>query len=317
MKKFFTVMAPILIMIGVAAICIFIYMFFTNKLPKFQQGQTLQQNLPNLVSDVVLTEDELPVLDATTIVQPLMTGIVRNFTENDNIKIDYSEDDEAYKKILSGETDILLANYPSSEILELASSMGIEIEITPVAKEALVFLVNSDNPINDLKVSDIQKIYSGQVSNWSQINGEDMKINAFQNPEGTVVQSEMVNSVMKNLKMITAPNDVFYNKDFGEVSDLTAMYPNESDSIGYTFYSIAKLFYDTDETKIVNKVKMLSINGIEANYDTIHEEKYPIITNYYLIKNKNNTSEKVQIFMDAILSDRGKNAVKEAGYIDN
>lgn len=317
MKKFFTVMAPILIMIGVAAICIFIYMFFTNKLPKFQQGQTVQQNLPNLVSDVVLAEDELPVLDATTIVQPLMTGIVRNFTENDNIKIDYSEDDEAYKKILSGETDILLANYPSPEILELASSMGIEIEITPVAKEALVFLVNSDNPVDDLKVSDIQKIYSGQVSNWSQINGEDMKINAFQNPEGTVVQSEMVNSVMKNLKMITAPNDVFYNKDFGEVSDLTAMYPNESDSIGYTFYSIAKLFYDTDETKIVNKVKMLSINGIEANYDTIHEEKYPIITNYYLIKNKNNTSEKVQIFMDAILSDRGKNAVKEAGYIDN
>ena len=91
MKKFFTVMAPILIMIGVAAICILIYMFFTNKLPKFQQGQTLQQNLPNLVSDVVLTEDELPVLDATTIVQPLMTGIVRNFTENDNIKIEKNE----------------------------------------------------------------------------------------------------------------------------------------------------------------------------------------------------------------------------------
>lgn len=320
MKKFLTVMTPIFFMIFVAAVCIGIYMFFTNKIPNFKDTKSnteLQQNLPNLTSDIILSEEELPVLDATTIVRPLMSEIVKDFTKDQNVKINYSEDDEAYKNLLNGETDILLANYPNADVLALASSMGVELEVIPIAKEALVFLVNSNNSVNTLKVSDIQKIYSGQISNWSQLGGENLNINAFQNPEGTNIQTDMISYVMKNLQMITAPKDVFYDKQYGQINDLIAKYDNSNNSIGYMYYSVAKILYDIDEEKTVNKVKLLSINDIEPNYETIHNEKYPILTNYYIIKNKNNNSERVQIFMNAILSERGKNAVKEAGYIDN
>ena len=51
--------------------------------------------------------------------------------------------------------------------------------------------------------------------------------------------------------------------------------------------------------------------------DTIKNNDYPIISNYYVIKNKKNQSESLNIFTDAVMSDRGKNVIKEAGYIEN
>ena len=59
------------------------------------------------------------------------------------------------------------------------------------------------------------------------------------------------------------------------------------------------------------------LDGIAPSYDTIHDESYPLKLNYYLVKNKSNNYENVQIFVNALTSDRGKKVVKEAGYIDN
>ena len=53
------------------------------------------------------------------------------------------------------------------------------------------------------------------------------------------------------------------------------------------------------------------------SYDTIKKNDYPIISNYYLIRNKNNQSESLNIFTEAVLSERGKNVIKEAGYVEN
>ena len=79
---------------------------------------------------------------------------------------------------------------------------------------------------------------------------------------------------------------------------------------------LRKNIYDIDE-RIDNSVRLLEIDGIAPSYDTIHDESYPLKLNYYLVKNKSNNYENVQIFVNALTSDRGKKVVKEAGYIDN
>ena len=61
----------------------------------------------------------------------------------------------------------------------------------------------------------------------------------------------------------------------------------------------------------------MKINDVAPNYTTIKNGTYPIRTNYYLIKNRANTSERLGIFVNAVLSERGKRVIKEAGYIDN
>ena len=61
----------------------------------------------------------------------------------------------------------------------------------------------------------------------------------------------------------------------------------------------------------------MKLNGVMPSYDTIKNGDYPIISNYYLIRNKKNQSESLNMFTDAVVSDRGKNVIKEAGYIEN
>ena len=148
------------------------------------------------------------------------------------------------------------------------------------------------------------------------IGGENIDIKAFQHPENSPTQNEMISSVMKNLKIIDAPKDVFYAKKFGEINDLIATYDNTEGALGYSYYYETKMLYDTDG-KINNTIKILKLNGVMPDYDTIKNNDYPIISNYYLIKNKKNQSESLNIFTDAVMSDRGKNVIKEAGYIEN
>ena len=190
------------------------------------------------------------------------------------------------------------------------------MEITPIAKDGFVFFTNPTNSLDSIKVSDIQKIYNGQAKNWSQIGGADLAIKAFQYPDNSSTQMEMISSVMKRLEMVDAPKDVFYDKKFGEINDVIATYDNSEGSLGYTYFYEANVLYDTD-AKVDGAIKILKVNDVAPSYDTIKNDEYPVQVNYYLIRNKNNTSESLKLFTDAVLSERGKRVIKEAGYIDN
>lgn len=317
MKKFLTFVLPIFIMIAVAIMCVGIYMIFTNKIPKIKIDnknlQIVQQNNDNTV---ILSKKELPNLDAQVSLQPLMTEVAKNFTQDDSVLLDYSNNNKIYERLINGEVDIIFALAPSSDILTRAKAMGVEFELIPIAREGFVFYVNSNNPVDSLKVSDIQKIYSGEVSNWSQLGGENTNITAFQRTDNSLNQEEMISLVMRNLEIVNPPKNVFNNKNFGEIDDLIASYDNSKSAIGYSYYCDSKILYDINSNSD-DAVKLLKINNIEPNYENISSGEYPLQTNYYLVKNKNNVSENVQIFVDTMLSERGSDVVKEAGYIDN
>lgn len=317
MRRNFTTFIPVFIMLVMAVICVFVYMFFTNKLPKYQRNQLTANTQSE--NNIILSKDELPRLDAAVNLQPLMTAVVKDFTQDGSVSdgiFNYSDTDSAYKKLINGEVDIIFATYPSSDVLAMAKARGIEFDIVSIVKEGLVFLVNRDNQINSLSVTDIQQIYTGQVSNWSQLDGENIDIKAFQKNYNSTTQAAMMSLVMGNSQMLEPQKKVFYDRTFGEITDVIANYDNSKNAIGYSFYYDAQNIYDIDE-KVDNGTKLLEIDGIAPSYDTIHDGSYPLQMNYYLIKNKENNYENVQIFVNGITSDRGKKAIKEAGYIDN
>lgn len=321
MKKTFNFLLPILIMIAIALICVGVYMIFTNKLPKISRisDKNFSFTEDKNENSVVLTKKELPTLDAQVSLQPLMTAVVKDFTQDTNFsesQLNYSDNNDCYNRLINGEVDILFATNPSDDIMTRANAMGIELELIPIAKDGFVFYVNPDNPIDSLKVSDIQKIYSGQVSNWSQLGGNNENIMAFQRTDNSLNQREMISLVMRNLEIIDAPKNIFIDREFGEVNDLIASYDNSKSAIGYSYYYDTKILYNID-SKTQKSVKLLKINDITPNYENITNGLYPLQTNYYLVRNKNNTHENVDIFINTMLSDRGRAVVKEAGYIDN
>ncbi len=319
MKKFLNIIVPFLIMIIVIVVCVIIYMVFTGELPKFNSRSSLNNDEIVSSDGVILAKNELPKLDAVGISQSLMTAVIKDFTQDNNIsekELNYSSSEEGFNKLLNGDIDVLFSTYPTEEMISLAETQEINLSITPIAKDGLVFFVNSANPVDSLKVSDIQKIYTGDVKKWSEVGGDDLNIKAFQYPDNSSTQEEMTSNVMKKLKIIDAPKDVFYNKKFGDINDLIGLYDNTKEALGYTYYYEAKLLYDIANEK-EDAVKILKVNNVEPNYDTIKIEEYPIIVNYYMIKNENNDAENVNIFTNAVLSDRGKSAIKGAGYVEN
>lgn len=320
MRRKFSVILPIIIMLAVAIICIIAYLVATDQI----KIKTLQKNniAQNIISpsneEVILTKNELPRLDASVLTQPLMTSIVKDFTGSDDISssvLNYTDTDSAIKKLLNGEIDAVITTYPSDEVLALATARNIDLDIIPIAKEGFAFFTNKINPVDSIKVSDVQKIYIGEITNWNQLGGDNIDILAFQRPDNSINQMEMKRTVMKELKMISAPRSIFTDLVYGEINDLIANYNNPENGIGYSYYTEAKLLYDFDNTSD-NSIKFLKINEIELTDETIQDGSYPFITNFYFIRDKNNESEHLQIFSDALLSDRGKNAIKEAGYIN-
>lgn len=74
---------------------------------------------------------------------------------------------------------------------------------TPFAREAFVFIVNADNPVNSLTEQQVRDIFSGAITNWRAVGGDDQEIQTWQRPEDSGSQTVMLSQVMKNVRMIS------------------------------------------------------------------------------------------------------------------
>ena len=54
------------------------------------------------------------------------------------------------------------------------------MDMEPFAIDGLIFVVSSDNPVDSLTVEQVQQIYTGEITNWSQVGGDDVPVSAFQ-----------------------------------------------------------------------------------------------------------------------------------------
>ena len=97
-----------------------------------------------------------------------------------------------YQLLAERETDIFFGAYPSEEQIAYAKKWNTEFVYTPIGKEAFVFFVHKDNPIDNLTTEQIKAIYSGEITNWKQLGGKNEPISAYQRNEGSGSQSMLI-----------------------------------------------------------------------------------------------------------------------------
>lgn len=289
----------------IIACCGILYYYVINTNPKDNSNKKDEE-----MQTIILNKKDLPRIDASLAVQPLFDALLLNFTgkPTEELGIEYTDTQLAYLKLINNETDLIIVTQPTDEILKLASEKGIELETTKVINEGFVFIVNKNNKIDNLTLEQIQKIYSGEITNWNEVGGEDAKIVSFQSPENSESNTEILNLVMKD-KNLKTPSDIEKINTMDGIIDVVSDYDNGRYSIGYSYYYYVDTMYKNDN------LKYLSVNGVKPNYDTIKDKTYPIITSYYIVTRKNDDNEKVTKLKEALLSKRGQDVASGAGYV--
>ncbi len=172
----------------------------------------------------------------------------------------------------------------------------------PVAWDALVVIVNKSNPVNNISLSQLQKIYLGKIKNWSELGGNNAAIDLY-------VRKSKISGVGRTLRELVFAN---FNQNFpGAKYFKPSSGPLEKgivknrNGIGTTGISSAKK----------RDVKILKLQGILPDYNSIKTGSYLLYRPLYLVRNTGNTNPRVNDFIKFALSKRGKQIIRRAGTV--
>jgi phosphate transport system substrate-binding protein len=256
-------------------------------------------------------DDHLPVMDGATALYPVYSAFARAVYPNKRYNL-YNSDvmctntPNAYKNLVDGKADIIFVARPSQEQLDYARAKGTEMVLTPIGKEAFVFFVNSTNKVKGLELDQIRKIYSGTITNWKELGGNSEAIKAFQRPEGSGSQTMLIHT-MRGYKLTNPPTDNVA-AGMGGIIKKTANYKNFGNAIGFSF-----LYFATEMIKN-QEIKVLDIDNIPANSNTIRTGTYPLTTQFYAVTT-NQAKPNTKKLLDWILSAQGQSIIEKTGYV--
>ena len=308
MKKSLKIVITILVMLIIVGGCIFAYFKFGKKDNKSGEEQ--------ISTAAIFSKADMPRVDASLATQPLVSAMVKNFTAGQMTESDlnYTNTHPGYVKLINGEADLIVVTEPSEEELKLAKDKGVELEVIPVVKEGFVFYVNGNNKVDSLTLDQIESIYAGEIKNWSEVGGDNEEIIPYQRPVNSGSQTGILSLVMKNKKLMNPLNNVIETME--GIIKTVANYANGKGAMGYSYYYYATAMYDLTDENSQDRIKLLGVNGVKPSYDTIKDGSYPIQTAYYIVINKNEPEgSKTRELVKAMLSARGQNVAKDAGYV--
>ncbi|MBQ6893485.1 MAG: substrate-binding domain-containing protein [Clostridia bacterium] len=265
-------------------------------------------------SSLTINED-MPRMDGATALYPIYASFAKAVypmsTEAEKKKAEStvicSTTTGAYQRIVTGEVDIIFVAGPSQEQEQYATDRGVELVFTPIGREAFVFFVNSKNPIEDINLSQVQGIYSGEVTKWSELGVSGIgDIRPFQRDEGSGSQTSL-EKLMAGKKLIEPPTEDVID-GMGGIISKTSDYKNYKNAIGYSFR-----FYSTEMVKN-NQIKLLSINGVAPTVENIENGTYPIASYFYAVT-RSDASDNTKQLLEWILSEQGQTIIEKVGYV--
>ena len=269
--------------------------------------------VPPVEAEPIFTLEDYPKVDASLAIHPLVDSIASDFlgVKESELDFDYTttRSSEVYRNLIDGKVDVIFAAEISEEDKAYAKQQGVELTIIPTTSSAFVFIVNTNNPVNGLTFEQIQKIYTGEITNWSEVGGNNEAIISYQRPTGSGSQTAMLSLVMKEKEIMEPPVNQIRG-EMGELIDAIAEYDNAENAIGYSYFYYVNTMYKRDT------IKMLAVDGVAPSIESIKSGEYPIYTNGFIVYRADEPEDgTVRKWVDAVLSERGSRIIEEAGYV--
>lgn len=240
-------------------------------------------------------KDTSPVTtDGSTSMEKVIGTLGEAFTEKEGINVTYNPtgSGSGIQAVSEGRCDIGLSSRA------LKDDEKATLTETVVALDGIAMIVNPENPVSDLTVEQIADIYTGKITNWSEVGGNDAEI--------VLIGREAGSGTRDGFESITDTKDACqYRQELTSTGDVINTVSQNPDAIGYASLSA-----------VGDSVKALTVGGVEATEATVKDGSYVVQRPFVLVtKEGTELSPAAQAFFDYALSADAASIIAAAGAV--
>ena len=231
-----------------------------------------------------------------------MESVIGNLSEqfmqdNPNVKVTYDATGSGtgIESVAAGSCDIGLASRALKD-----EEKAKNLEEKTIALDGIAIIVNKDSKLSDISLDDVTKIYTGAVSNWKDVGGDDAEIAAIGREAGSGTRD--------GFESITGTKDACkYSQELTSTGAVIEAVKNSPNAIGYASFSAVEG---------QDGIKALTVNGVECTEDNISNGKYVIQRPFNLITLKGkDLSTQAKAFFDYASSKDASKLIEKAGAV--
>lgn len=234
--------------------------------------------------------------DGSTSMEKVIGALGEAFMEqNDGVTFTYNPtgSGSGIKAVQEGRCDIGLS---SRNLKDEETASGLTA--TVLAYDGIAVIVHPDNPVADLDVETIAKLYTGEITNWKDIGGQDAEI--------VLIGREAGSGTRDGFESITGTADnCQYRQELTSTGDVITAVSQNPDAIGYASLASVK---DT--------VRAVTVGGVTPTEDAVKDGSYVIQRPFVLVtKTDTPLSEQAQKFFDFATSPDAAELISGAGAV--
>lgn len=234
--------------------------------------------------------------DGSTSMEKVINSLGESFmAANKDVKFTYNPtgSGSGIQAVTEGRCDIGL----SSRALKDDEKASGLVE-TVLAYDGIAIVVSPENPVSDLDVDTIAKIYTGEITNWKDVGGDDAEI--------VLIGREAGSGTRDGFESITGTKDACaYRQELTSTGDVINTVSQNPNAIGYASLSA-----------VGESVKALTVGGVKASEATVKDGSYVVQRPFVLVtKEGTELSPAAQAFFDYTISPEVADIIAGAGAV--
>ena len=234
--------------------------------------------------------------DGSTSMEKVIGALSESFmSTNGGVTVNYNPtgSGSGITAVQEGTCDIGLS---SRALKDEEKSAGLKETI--LAYDGIAIIVHPDNPVSDLTLEQIAKLYTGEITNWKDVGGNDAEV--------VLIGREAASGTRDGFESITGTKDACqYRQELTSTGDVITAVSQNPDAIGYASLASVK-----------DSVKALSVGGVTPSEDTVKDGSYPVQRPFVLVTVEGKElSPAAQAFFDYALSADAASIIAKAGAV--
>lgn len=233
--------------------------------------------------------------DGSTSMSKVIGALGEAYEKETGVKVTYNPtgSGSGIQAVQEGRCDIGLS---SRGLKENEKAAGLTE--TVLAYDGIAVIVHPDNPVADLTIEQIADVYTGKITNWKDVGGNDGEI--------VLIGREANSGTRDGFETITGTAEQCqYRQELSSNGDVITTVANNPNAIGYASLATIK-----------NTVKALSVNGVVPAEETVKDGSYAVQRPFVLVTKADTAlSETAQKFFDYMISGKANEIISAAGAV--